>query len=45
MASAQGERDVAHANSKTVFDRRAEIIAKMQAEIAHCKEIVADGLK
>ena len=45
MANAQSERDVAHANSKTVFDRRAEIIAKMQAEIAHCKEIVADGLK
>lgn len=41
MAEDAVERDNAHKNSQTTFDRRAKLLERTRAEIAKCKAIVA----
>lgn len=45
MVVAKNEHDHAHTESKKTMERRAALIVKNRAEIAHCQEVVAAGLK
>jgi hypothetical protein len=45
MDVAKAEHDKAHGESAKTMERRLALIEKTRAEIARCREIVADGLK